>query len=101
MTTSRSPGLHESSSVSAPSRLRHWNNQVRRHSVMISDQPAVRYHGHTLTWKDLHDRSTATLSLAPPSTALPAQRPSRVKLVTTPAIAAFKALWLGTCTAVT
>ncbi|MGV0810208.1 AMP-binding protein [Mycolicibacterium setense] len=43
----------------APSRRRHWNNQVRRHSVMIPDQPAVRYRGHTLTWKDLNDRSTA------------------------------------------
>jgi fatty-acyl-CoA synthase len=44
------------------SRRRHWNNQVRRHAQMIPDQPALRFLGRTLTWRELHDRSSALAS---------------------------------------
>jgi fatty-acyl-CoA synthase len=43
----------------ARSRRRHWNNQVRRHAQMIPEQPALRFCGRTLTWRELHYRSTA------------------------------------------
>jgi fatty-acyl-CoA synthase len=59
MTTFDSPAAHMASSEPARSRRRHWNNQVRRHSVMIPDAPAVRYRDRTETWKELHGRSTA------------------------------------------
>lgn len=59
MTTFNSPAAQEPSTLPTGSRRRHWNNQVRRPSVMVPDLPAVRYLGRTVTWKDLHDRSTA------------------------------------------
>jgi fatty-acyl-CoA synthase len=41
------------------SRRRHWNNQVRRHASMTPDLVALRHLGRSVTWAELHERSTA------------------------------------------
>jgi fatty-acyl-CoA synthase len=41
------------------SRRRHWNNQVRRHASMTPDLVALRHLGRSVTWVELHERSTA------------------------------------------
>ncbi|GAC57105.1 putative fatty-acid--CoA ligase [Gordonia hirsuta DSM 44140 = NBRC 16056] len=38
------------------SRRNHWNNQVRRHSQMIPDNPALKFMGKVTTWRELDER---------------------------------------------
>ncbi|WP_068062206.1 AMP-binding protein [Nocardia xishanensis] len=59
ITTSGQHPTAEANIDLARARRRHWNNQVRRHAQMIPDRPALRYLGRTVTWKELHDQSTA------------------------------------------
>ena len=38
---------------------RHWNNQIRRHAMMIGDQTALRFAGESITWAQLSHRVDA------------------------------------------
>ncbi|MFI6367661.1 long-chain-fatty-acid--CoA ligase [Nocardia sp. NPDC050630] len=59
ITTSGRHATTEASIEPARSRRRHWNNQVRRHALMIPDHPALRFLDRTVTWRELYDRSSA------------------------------------------
>ncbi|MDV3129988.1 fatty-acid--CoA ligase FadD5 [Mycobacterium sp. 21AC1] len=37
-------------------RRQNWTNQLARHALMQPDQTALRFLGHTTTWRDLDDR---------------------------------------------
>ncbi|UXA13766.1 fatty-acid--CoA ligase FadD5 [Mycobacterium sp. SMC-8] len=42
-------------------RRQNWTNQLARHALMQSDQPALRFLGHTTTWAEL-DRRVSNLA---------------------------------------